>query len=247
MVWLCFPGSGRYRRVTPFNVRGESMSGQSAHIFNARAMRLLDEARVQILTPENEAMNASAAVRSSVSAVEAFLNEIAQVGRGYEKHGHSSKNPLVRASQELIRAEKAKRQLMPKLLTAIEALSGEVLQVGSVRCLQQLRLVIEVRNELVHPKATELELSIKGLEQSKEVTKIIRGLETHGIKPRGGEQDWSELVMARDFAYWAYLVCLEAIEMVIDRFPYQDTIVSWKQLYCVDRKTLASWPNYRRK
>ncbi len=200
------------------------MSSQEAHLFNMKAIRLLDEARVQILTPENEAMNASAAIRSSVSALEAFFNEVVQFGRGYERHGHTSKNPLVRASQELTRAEDEKQQPISKLLIAIEALSGETLKVGDVRSLQQLKLVIKVRNKLVHPKAPDLQLSNKGLEQSKKVKKIIRSLETHGIKPKGNERDWLELVMNRDFAYWAYLICLEAIEMVIDRFPYPKTI-----------------------
>lgn len=215
-----------------------------AHMFHMPAAKLLDEARVHILNPEHESMNSSAAIRASVSSVEAFLGEVAQLGTGYAKHGHSSENPLVNASNALIKAESSKQQIIPKILIVLEALSGEKPIVGSTPTLQRLTIALKVRNEITHPKAIELTLTNRKMQLPKKAQEVIRGLAAYGFKTEDGTHDWLASVTNRKFSYWTYLTCLETIEMVIDRFPYRNTINLWKELYCVNLKSPDSWPNY---
>ncbi|NKC13835.1 MAG: hypothetical protein GKR94_17095 [Gammaproteobacteria bacterium] len=71
-----------------------------AHEFTMRSFAFLDEA------------GAKAAIKSSVSDVEAFLNEFRQIGFGYEKHDHSVRNPMVKMAKSLQEAED--RRASPK-------------------------------------------------------------------------------------------------------------------------------------
>ncbi|MHA3025491.1 hypothetical protein [Chromohalobacter israelensis] len=134
-----------------------------AHGFTMKSFAFLEDARNQILSIGENGSGAKAAVKSSVSAVEAFLNEFCQFGIGYEKHNHSIQNPMLKMAKDLEKAEANRASPKKKVKVAYEALSGGIFKKGSIPEFQRFCVVVDVRNELTHPKALVLNITVSGI------------------------------------------------------------------------------------
>lgn len=182
------------------------------------------------------------AIKESVSALEAFLNEIEQLGFGYKQHNHPETHLLVRLASQLAAAEEAKKSITEKVVVAHQTLSGRTLKKGATPCFQKLVLLVHVRNELTHPKASVVDISSLSKPHSKREQKILSGLRSHGFmsgKDRG--YDWFSAIEYRSFGIWAYLTVLENIEMILSEWPYDSAIESFEELYGVHYRDPSQW------
>jgi len=214
-----------------------------AHGFTMRSFAFLDEARVQILSIDIDGIGAKAAVKSSVSAVEAFLNEFCQIGFGYEKHNHSIRNPMVKMAKALQEAEDRRASPKKKIQVAYEALAGKKLKKGNTPNFQRFGIVLDVRNELAHPKASVLNISGNGIEPPKFEKLLIKKLKSNGFGKNNDSYDWVTFIDNKDFALWAYQACIGVIGLVIDQIPYKEAIDSYKEMYSIDIPKPDQWPN----
>ena len=214
-----------------------------AHGFTMRSFAFLEEARNQILSIDENGSGAKAAVKSSVSAVEAFLNEFCQFGMGYEKHNHSIKNPMVKMAKELEKAENNRASPKKKVQVAYEALSGQRFKKGNVPEFQRFSIVVDVRNELTHPKASVLNISGNGIEPPKFEKLLIKKLKSNGFGKSNDSYDWVTIIDNKDFALWAYRACIGVIGLVIEQIPYKNAIDSYKEMYSVNIPNPNQWPN----
>ena len=87
-------------------VRKRRKMNQSAHAYMIKAPALLNDTRRLISRIDDYNRDGLSAISTSISAVEAFLNEIVQIGNGYKAHKHGLKNPLVRMAVDLEKAER---------------------------------------------------------------------------------------------------------------------------------------------
>lgn len=214
-----------------------------AHGFTMRYFAFLEDARNQILSIGENGSGAKAAVKSSVSAVEAFLNEFCQFGIGYEKHNHSIQNPMVKMAKDLEKAEASRAPPKKKVKVAYEALSGESFKKGSTPEFQRFSIVVDVRNELTHPKASVLNISVSGIEPPKFEKLLIKKLKSNGFGKNNDSYDWVAIIDNKDFALWAYQACIGVIGIVIEQIPYKEAIESYKEMYSVNMPNPKQWPN----
>ena len=214
-----------------------------AHGFTMRSFAFLDEARNLILSIDEKGSGAKAAVKSSVSAVEAFLNEFCQFGIGYEKHNHSIQNPMVKMAKELEKAESNRASPKRKVQVAYEALSGQRFKKGNTPEFQKFSIVVDVRNELTHPKASVLNISGNGIEPPKFEKLLIKKLKSNGFGKNNDSYDWITIIDNKDFALWAYQACIGVIGLVIEQIPYKNAIDSYKEMYSVNIPNPNQWPN----
>lgn len=214
-----------------------------AHGFTMRSFAFLEDARNQILSIDENGSGAKAAVKSSVSAVETFLNEFCQFGIGYEKQNHSIQNPMVKMAKDLEKAEASRASPKKKVQVAYEALSGERFKKGSIPEFQRFSVVVDVRNELTHPKASVLNISVSGIEPQKFEKLLIKKLKSNGFGKNNNSYDWVTIIDNKDFALWAYQACIGVIGIVIEQIPYKEAIESYKEMYSVNMPNPKQWPN----
>lgn len=212
-----------------------------AHAFTMRSLAFLDEARAHILSANGA--GAKAAIKSSVSAVEAFLNEFCQIGFGYEKHNHSTQNPMVKMAKSLQEAEDKRVSPKKKIQVAYEALTGNRFKKGNVPDFQRFSIVVDIRNELAHPKASVLNISDNGIELPKFDKLLIKKLKSNGFGKNNDSYDWITFIDNKDFALWAYQACIGVIGLVIDQIPYKEAINNYKEIYSVNIPNPSQWSN----
>jgi len=208
-----------------------------------RSFAYLEDARNQILSIDDNDSGAKAAVKFSVSAVEAFLNEFCQFGIGYEKHNHAIQNPMVKMAKELEEAEGGRASLKKKVQVAYESLSGKTFEKGGIPVFQRFSIVVDVRNELAHPKASVLDLSGGSIEPPKFEKLLISKLKSNGFGKSNNSYDWVTIIDNKDFAIWAYQACIGVIGLVIEQIPYKEAIESYKNMYSVNMPNPKQWLN----
>jgi len=213
----------------------------SAHAFNMRSFVFLNEARVHILGIDENEIGAIAAIKSSISGTEAFLEEMRQIGVGYKKANHSSQNPMVKMALSLERAESNRLSIKKKIQIAYEALSNKRFERGNIPEYQRFCIVVDVRNELAHPKASVLNFTGSNMEPPKRERQLIRKIRSNGFSIDMGVHDWMAQVTNKKFALWSYQACLDVMRIVIEQIPYKNAIDSYKELYLLNLKDPEQW------
>ena len=133
------------------------------HASLIKAPGILNDALNHLISEqENQRPSSIATIKESVAALEAFINEIAELGYGYVACGHSDKNLLVSLSRKIKEAESNRESIKTKAQIAYETLSGTKGAKGTP-IYQRLSLVVDVRNELTHPKASVINISMGAL------------------------------------------------------------------------------------
>ena len=203
------------------------------HISLIKAPAILSDALSHIITPHgNERANSIAAVKESVAAIEAFMNELGELGYGYESHGHTEKNIIVILGKELKHSEKNRKSIKQKVQVACEILSGKKLIKGNLPIYQKFSLVVDVRNELAHPKASVITVGKGVLIPPKNDQRMIRRLRSYGFKcSKENEHDWSDAVSNSQFSKWAHLAIIEMMIYVIYLWPHQEAIGGFLEMY----------------
>ncbi|WP_133467270.1 hypothetical protein [Herminiimonas fonticola] len=192
----------------------------------------------------NERASAVATIKESVTAIEAFLNELAEVGYGYEIHNHSEKNPLVLMSRKLKEAEKTRESVKRKIQITCESLSGNKFQKGNFPTYQKLSLIVDVRNELTHPKASVITIGNNSLTPPKNEVKLLKKLRSYGFSSsEHAKHDWTSAVENRAFAKWAHLNVVEMMVYIFSLWPYPEAIDKYLELYGLDRYKKTSPTN----
>lgn len=191
----------------------------------------------------NVRANSVSAIKESVSAIEAFMNELGELGRGYESCGHSEENTVVRLGRGLREAEVNRDSIKKKVQIACEILSGTKLLKGSLLSYQKFSLVVDVRNELAHPKASVISLSEGKLLPPKHEQKLIKRIKSYGFScPQDSSHDWTSAINNRSFAEWAHLSVVEMMIYIFSFWPYRDAIDSYMKMYGLDRYVKSEKP-----
>lgn len=242
-VWK---GSMRWKNCQHVNnsfhiipVRKRRKMNQSAHAYMIKAPALLNDTRRLISRIDDYNRDGLSAISTSISAVEAFLNEIVQIGNGYKAHKHGLKNPLVRMAVDLEKAER--KPILCKFDIAYRALKGSGFNVKVTKPIQRLQIVIDVRNELTHPKASTINISLNGISLQPKEKKLVNKLRSNGFKVSDDPFDWERVVNTKAFALWAYQSAIDSIAMVFDAWPYIDAIDSFKEIYSVNLRHEEQW------
>lgn len=209
----------------------------SGHASLIKAPSILHDAFTHLInSQENQRPSSIATIKESVTALEAFMNEIAEVGYGYEVCGQSENNPLVMLGRKLRKAESDHESIKIKVEIACETLSGEIFSKGSLSTYQKFSLVVDVRNELTHPKASVLKISSEALAPPKNEQKLLKRLNSYGFKcSEQTKHDWTSAVENKKFAEWAHLSIVEMMYYILTLWPYKEAIDSYVKLYGLDR------------
>lgn len=179
--------------------------------------------------------NSVSSIKESVSAIEAFMNELGELGRGYESCGHSEKSTMVRLGKGLRDAEANRDSIKQKVQIACETLSGTKLIKGQP-IYQKFSLVVDIRNELAHPKASIISLSEGKLLPPKREQKLIRQIMSYGFScPQDSSHDWTSAISNRSFAEWAHLSVVDMMIYIFSFWPYPDAIDSYMNVYGLNR------------
>ncbi len=209
-----------------------------------RAPGKLNDVRALISEIENGRSGYIAATKECVSVLEAFWNELIEVGVGYKNHGHGSTNRLVTLAGVLKKLEEERKPIEEKAIAAFEALSGQKLFKSQASWYQKIRLLVDVRNELAHPKAASIELTDDGVILSKKHKRLINQLRAHGFFNQNDKPyDWEEVVGTREFSVWAYQTVIDVVAMVFGYWPYPEAADSYRELYSVPLREPENWPN----
>lgn len=180
----------------------------------------------------SERANSIAAIKESVAAIEAFMNELSELGYGYESHGHTENNRVVLLGRRLREAEQGRKSIKYKVQTACESLSGKKLLKGSLPSYQKFSLVVDMRNELSHPKASVITIGEGGLLPPKSEQRLIKRLRSHGFAcSKHSTHDWVSAVNNARFAKWAHLAIVEMMIYILHLWPYQHAIDSFMEMY----------------
>lgn len=213
---------------------------EKSHTFLVNAPTLLNDARSHISSSSEHNRHAMYAVTASISAMEAFLNELAQYGEGYRMHGLT--DPLVRMSACIILAEENRISIPKKFICAYEALLNNKFDKGSCRPYQKFLLAIEVRNQLAHPKASVLDIGPDGIHAPKNEQKLVKKLVSNGFKiNKTLTYDWHNIVNSKDFALWVYQGVLDCMNMFFDAWPHENAIAPYKQMYSTTLYSPEQW------
>lgn len=193
---------------------------------------ILNDARVLILNAGDDNRKFRSAVLLCISAVEAFLNDISQVGAGYIHHGHGTDNPMAALSLALQQAEKLRKPTQEKIMLALLALQGKPAEKGS-EPFQSLTTVIQLRNRLAHPKSPTLKITSHGIEPPKADKALIEKLNKRGITDTGELKlfDIESLISTYECAAWAYETCTGVMSKIIEAIPYKTAVDSYKELF----------------
>lgn len=212
---------------------------KQAHAYLSNAPALLNDSRRFIDTISANNRNAFYSVTASISALEAFLNELIEIGEGYKSHGLS--NCLVRMSASIKIAEEQRLSVPIKFLCAYKGLLGTDLHKGSCKPYQRLIVAIFVRNHLIHPKASRLSLNSDSIELMNE-GKLLKTLASNGFKidSKVG-YDWHSIVGTKDFAIWVYQSVLDCINLIFDSWPHSHAIETYKEIYSSNLYSPSQW------
>lgn len=209
----------------------------SGHASLIKAPGILQDALAHLVSSHGNIRACSVAtIKESVAAIEAFTNELAEIGYGYEVCGHSESNPIVLMGRKLKDAEKTRTSIKSKIQIACEALSGKKFLKGGIPTYQKFSIVVDVRNELTHPKASVIKISGGGLVPPKGELKILQRLKSYGFTcAEQAKHDWTSAVQNKNFAEWAHLRVVEMMYYVIYLWPHKEAIDSYIKLYGLDR------------
>ncbi|EHH1283317.1 hypothetical protein QUN95_004605 [Vibrio parahaemolyticus] len=215
---------------------------QSAHGYMIKAPALLNDTRRLISRIDDSNRDALSAISTSISAVEAFLNEMVQIGNGYKAHKHGLENPLVRMAVTLEMSER--KPTLWKFDVAYRSLKGDSFNVKATKPIQQLQIVIDVRNELIHPKASTLTLTPNCMSLPPKEQKLVNKLRSNGFKVSDDPFDWERVVNTKAFALWAYQSAIDSMAIVFDAWPYSNAIDSFKDMYSVNLRHEEQWKEF---
>lgn len=209
------------------------------HASLIKAPSILHDALTHLISlHENQRPSSIATIKESVTALEAFMNEIAEVGYGYEVCGQPENNLLVILSKKLKEAERNRESIKTKVKTACEVLSANKFSKGSVSAYQKLSLVVDVRNELTHPKASVIKISSEALTPPKNELKLLKRLKSYGFMPsEQARHNWTSAVENKKFAEWAHLSIVEMMYYILYLWPYKEAIDGYVKLYGLDHYT----------
>ncbi|KXO09464.1 hypothetical protein AKG98_1053 [Moritella sp. JT01] len=201
-----------------------------AHAYLIKAPAFLNDARTHISTSFNNNRNSMYSITASISAMEAFLNELVQIGDGLRAHGQF--NSIVNMSICIALAEEKRLSIPKKFICAYEGLVGSQFDKGSCRPYQKFLLAIDIRNQLAHPKASVLDISSSGIHAPKSEQKLIAKLNSNGFKvDKKLTYDWESVVNTKAFALWVYQSVLDCMNLIFDSWPYKNAIEPYKKLY----------------
>lgn len=208
------------------------------HASLIKAPSILNDAFNHLLSEqENPRASSIASIKESVTALEAFINEIAELGYGYEAAGHSDKNLLVSLSRKIKKAESSRESIKNKAQIAYETLSGSKGAKGTP-IYQRLSLVVDVRNELTHPKASVINITMEALTPPEKELKLIKQLEQYGFAcSDGAKYAWTSAVENKKFAMWAHQSVVDVMYHILSSWPYKEAIDSFIKLYGLDNYT----------
>lgn len=215
-----------------------------AHTFLYRGPAVINDARNLISTIGAHNRNARASIITLVSSVEAFMNDMAQVGFGYAKAGYDKFNPIVLMSSVLLDAESNKCQIKEKVERAYKALTNKNLDRGKMP-FQAFSLIVDVRNALTHPKSSILTFGRKGMEPPKEEARLIKKLSSAGFKNsrNNAHHDWELIIENHKFANFAYDACIGVMLMIVRALPYEGLFDGFKALYGLEIPYPKNAPN----
>ena len=204
-----------------------------AHLSLVKSASILNDALSLVSTPsENERAGSVAAIKESVSAIEAFMNELGELGYGYESHGHTIQNKIVLLGKNLREAEESRKSVKYKIQIACESLTGKKLSKGNTPTYQKFSLVVDIRNELAHPKASVITLEDNLLLPPKKDQRLIKRLRSYGfVCSDQMSHDWVSAVNNFKFAQWAHLVVVEMMIYILYLWPHKDAIGGFMELY----------------
>lgn len=215
---------------------------QQAHAFLINSPALLNDARhlMNAISPDNRI--AFYSVSASISALEAFLNEMVQFGAGKRVHGIS--DDIVRMAASLKIAEENRLPIPTKFLCGYKGLLGTDLDKGSCQPYQRLRVAIDVRNQLAHPKAATLQIGPNGV-HSQEQNQLVKKLVSNGFKiDTKVSYDWHSVVVTFEFALWVYQSVVDCMNLFIDSWPDTHAINSYKEMYSTSLYTPEQWKQF---
>jgi len=206
------------------------------HASLIKAPSILRDALTHLVnTHENQRPSSIATIKESVTALEAFMNEIAEVGYGYEVCGQPINNPLIILGRKLKEAESNRESIKIKVQMACEVLSGKKFLKGSISTYQKFSLVVDVRNELTHPKASVIKISSEALTPPKNELRLMKRLKSYGFTPKEqSKHDWTSAIENKRFAEWAHLSIVEVMYYILYLWPYKEAIDSYIKLYGLD-------------
>jgi hypothetical protein len=218
----------------------------NAHTSLIKSPAILYDALSLLSNPYgNERANSVAAIKESVSAIEAFMNELGELGYGYEHCGQPEQHAIVRLGRCLRESERNRDSIKKKVQLACEALSGKKFLKGSLSY-QKFSLVVDVRNELTHPKASVIDQLEGTLTPPKPEQCLIKRHKSYGFTCiQGQAHDWTNAISNKKFSEWAHLSIVETMIYVLKFFPYPEAIDSYMQIYGLDRyiKMIPHPPN----
>lgn len=180
----------------------------------------------------NERANSIATIKESVSAIEAFTNELGELGYGYESNGKPETDIIVRLGRELRNSEKNRKSIKQKIQVACEVLSGKKLAKGSLPTYQKFSFIVDIRNELAHPKASVITIHNRTLLPPKSEQRMIKRLRSYGFScSKENSHDWTDSISNYKFSTWAHLAIVEMMIYVIYLWPHQNAIEGFLELY----------------
>ncbi|MGQ4877221.1 hypothetical protein ACOJCM_01440 [Billgrantia sp. LNSP4103-1] len=218
-----------------------------AHASLIKAPAILNDVRELIASQISERTVSISAIKESVSAIEAFMNELGELGYGYESHGHKSTNPtpegrIVLLGKSLRQAESDRKSIKAKVQIAYQSLTSKKLAKVNSPAYQRFSLVVDIRNELVHPKASVLKFTDEGILLPKNEQKIIVRLKSNGFSPvEENYHDWSSIVSNRKFALWAYQAIVDIMIFLFQFWPHKHAVDSYHQMYGLNLREISAW------
>ena len=206
-----------------------------AHPFMIHTPSILNEAKNQIEIGSADNGNYKAAIKSCVSAIESFMNELGALGIGYSKNGYSLQHEMVKLGTELTRMETEHKPIKAKVVAAYESLTGKKMAKGNSKDYQRFSIVVDIRNELSHPKSSIVELTESGLVLTKQGQKLVKKLKSNGFGRNVSDTcDWVLYVNNREFALWCLQATVGIIKLIFGVWPFQNKAQSYIDLYCGD-------------
>ncbi len=208
-----------------------------AHSYLIKAPAHLNSAHALLASNLDERTASISSIKESVSAVEAFLNELGELCYGYESHRHkpnmqSPDNRLINLGRNLRMAESERKNAKHKMQVAYASLTSKKLAKGNTPTYQRFSLVFDVRNEITHPKASILDITSTAVTPPKTEQKLAKRLQAYGFINNGNHQyDWTNIVSNHEFAVWAYQSVMDMMIFIFKYWPYPDAIDAYHQLY----------------
>lgn len=198
--------------------------GERSRYINLGFPTMIRKARLAANAASNKDWRGLDAVIYSALAVEAFVNDFATMGARLEAKGSV---PAVRiAVKALERAERKRKPTMDKTVAVARWLSGNKPDKGA-RPLQQLSLLLDLRNHIVHSRADILD----GQERATGIHALLERVHSHGeLVPKNLRQvyDWRFMLdMSPGVALWALDVARAVALWIRDLCPDSEVKKQW--------------------